>query len=217
MTMTTAPGSNSFRSPGAGAARFSAYIAIAVLLIESFARDHSERLAVALTMLAVDINLILLGFILAIAALARSGAGDGARRIVGWALAGLLLNGAAAVVFFAVVIPALVTGTSTAPLVGHWELVAGPGMKIRRVDLVLNDDQTFSLVGRDPDGLFVSYGGRWGLGRGRVIGLAVDYVNEGDTTLVGNKFTLGTVKTVDKNQMIVTTRTGEDVYRRSRR
>ena len=202
---------------GEQAARFSVYVPVCVLLIGCFARSNSDP-NVSLILFWLNVSLILAGFVLGIIVL-LSMKQYGTEGILGRAIAGILLNGLCIGLLIVVMLPLLGAGRTKDQVVGHWRMTNKPDPAIKQIDLTLTKNGRFDLTTQRVDGISVTIDGTWVFTPKRLIGVTVEHVNasggaNADTSMVGKKIGLGTVKTIDQEQMVLATDKGEESYKR---
>src|SRR4051794_30454384 len=100
------------------------YVPLVVFLLGCLTRGNPDP-QVATALLWLNILLIVAGFGLGIFALV-SIRQYGPERIVGRAIIGVVLNGAALAMLFVMVMPLMNTGNVKKQVVGHWRLTSTP-------------------------------------------------------------------------------------------
>ena len=203
------------QSFGEQAARFSLYAPIAAIVI-NFATMTNKEPGVGMAIGWINLTLVLLGFVLGIAALVSMRT-YGRRRILGRATVGVLLNTLILVSAASFLLPAYRAKQVREQVVGAWRLQATPGGggPSGQLDITFKPDGTFQLARSDGDGILVgSLSGKWVFSRNKQVGVVVERAEGAAAYRIGETVGLGQVRSIDERQMILKTDKGEEVFRR---
>jgi hypothetical protein len=204
------------QSFGVQAARFSLFAPLAVILIGVTTRLSAAQIpSVAIAIAWINGGLIVLGFLLAIAALI-SMVRFGPEGILMQATIGLVLNGALLLVLLSVIMSARALVRNRQLLMAHWQLQSGPDKSFKSLELTLDPNNTFVIEGDKNDGTHIKTDGTWTVSGGGLIGVTVDHANGENSQLKGKHMDLGTVRTLNEQQLILGTDKGDETYRRAR-
>ena len=200
---------------GVQAARFSLLAPLTVVLIGVLTRlslGQFPRVAIAIAW--INGGLIVIGFLLAVAALI-SMRRFGPDRILIQGIVGGVINGAFFVIFLGAIMSARALVRNRELLMSHWQMQSGPDKSFKSLDLTLKPDNTFVMEGDKVEGQHLNMAGTWDVSARGLLGVMVGQVNAENTDLKGKHVNLGTVKTINEQQLILSTDKGEEIYRRA--
>ncbi len=200
---------------GVQAARFSLLAPLTVVLIGVLTRlslGQFPRVVIAIAW--INAGLIVIGFLLAIAALI-SMRRFGPDRILIQGIVGGVINGAFFVIFLGAIMSARALVRNRELLMSHWQMQSGPDKSFKSLDLTLKPDNTFVMEGDKVEGQHLNMAGTWDVSARGLLGVKVGQVNAENTDLKGKHVNLGTVKTINEQQLILSTDKGEEIYRRA--
>jgi len=200
---------------GVQAARFSLLAPLTVVLIGVLTRlslGQFPRVVIAIAW--INGGLIVIGFLLAVAALI-SMRRFGPDRILIQGIVGGVINGAFFVIFLGAIMSARALVRNRELLMSHWQMQSGPDKSFKSLDLTLKPDNTFVMEGDKVEGQHLKMAGSWDVSARGLLGVMVGQVNAENTDLKGKHVNLGTVKTINEQQLILSTDKGEEIYRRA--
>ena len=206
------PGRQSF---GEQAARFSLYAPLLIIVLGCLSSRGDES-GVGMAFAWINLGLMVAGFVLGLVALVSMRV-YGRKGILVRAVVGVLVNGLFLASAVSILMPAMAAKRVRDQVAGRWQVEseAGKAVTTGGTDIDLSADGTFRLTRRDGAGGVASVSGNWGITRNRVLGLKVLNVEAGDPSTAGQSVALGTVKSVDRDRLVLTHNNGEDVLRRS--
>jgi hypothetical protein len=206
--------SESRQSFGVQAARFSLFVPLTVVFIGVLTRINAANApSVGIAVAWINGGLIVLGFILGLVALI-SMRRFGPKGIFARAITGVVINGLLLFVLIGVVMAARGLSRNRQLLHGHWQMQSSPDKSYKQLDLSLNADNSFVLDGDKPDGAPIRMSGSWKIAERGMLGVTINSVQGADANMNGKHVELGAVKTIDDQQLILSTEKGDETYRR---
>lgn len=206
------------QSFGEQAARFSLYAPFMVIIIGVVA-NSSHLPSAGLVLGGINVLLVVAGFVSGVVALV-SIRRFGRRRILGRAVAGLLLlNGvllASMVYLTPSIVRAVRAGHLRERMVGRWLLQSTPAPVPGSLTVTYNKDGTFTIDIVRDGATVGSLSGSWFLSDQQMLAVRIDRVTKGDASAAGRRMGMGKVLSADDRQMVLRTDKGQEVYARQR-
>lgn len=203
--------SESTNSFGEQAARFSLYAPFTVLLIGVITFGNRNQPGVAIAVAVINLLLIAAGFVFGIIAL-FSMRRFGRSRIMGRAVAGLLLNGLVIAACVSFTLPLIMFSRARSQMIGHWHVRTKPG--VPQIDVTFNKDGTIHFVILPPAAPAISMDGRWEMSQDRSVVTTIAHVTGSDRTSEGKTIGLGHFKSATDHELVMGTDHDDEIYDR---
>jgi hypothetical protein len=199
---------------GEQAARFSLYAPLMVLVIGIFRYANKSQPQILYILLGVNLFLVLAGSLLGIAAL-LSMRWYGRRGILVRAVVGVVINATALIGAAFVWLPVLAHHQLEQKLLGRWTTQSTDGTPQDTITLYLSKEGRFTEERSTNHELWLRFYGSWVLTEDHELELKVDEVPPQLATMMGKQFDLGTLQSVDANEMVFkTTRGGQAIFQK---